>query len=153
MFKWSAVHWLLVVFSVIMYLHSGEVKLELQVTILCISKYVPLWGSSLWKIPKYVDFSVLHLQSHSPALEVWIKIWILAVFFNQRYKLGLKLLYPLVLEGGFHHVKWKAVRLNWFTLLFSAEGTEIAFQVYIFTLGVCGWSWKGPRLCCRPGNL
>ena len=41
-------------------------------------------------MPKYVDFSVLGLESDSPALGVWIKIQILAVFFNQRYELGPK---------------------------------------------------------------
>ena len=41
-------------------------------------------------MPKYVDFSVLGLQSDSPALGVQIKIQILAVFFNQRYELGPK---------------------------------------------------------------
>ena len=41
-------------------------------------------------MPKYVDFSVLGLQSDSPALGVRIKIRILAVFFNQRYESGPK---------------------------------------------------------------
>ena len=61
-----------------------------SIAILCISKYAPVWGSSLWNIPKYVDFFVLYLKIHSPALGVWIKIWILSVFFNQRYELGPK---------------------------------------------------------------
>ena len=41
-------------------------------------------------MPKYVDFSVLGLQSDSTALGVQIKIRILAVFFNQWYELGPK---------------------------------------------------------------
>ena len=41
-------------------------------------------------MPKYVDFSVLGLQSDSLALGVQIKIRILAVFSNQRYESGPK---------------------------------------------------------------
>ena len=126
-----------------------------SIAILCIFKYALLWGSSLCNIPKYVDFSVLDLQSDSPALGVWIKIWILAVFFNQRYELGPKAtistcsrVVSIMLSGELSDSIDSHP-----SILFSAEGTEIAFQVYIFTLGVCGWSWKGPSLCCRPGNL
>ena len=94
MVRWSAVHWLMVIFCVITQLHSGEVKSELFCHwFMCLQMHTPLWGSHLWKVSKYVNFrniSVSCLQSHSPALRVWIKIQILAVFYNQRYELGPK---------------------------------------------------------------
>ena len=71
MVKWSAVYWLSIVFSVITYLLGGEVKSEL---FYCISKFACFRGYNLCNIPKYVDFSILGLQSDSPALGVTIKI-------------------------------------------------------------------------------
>ena len=103
------------------------------VAVLCISKYAPLWGSSLWKIPKYVDFSVLHLQSDSPALGVWIKIWILAVFFNQRYELGPKATISTCSQVVSIMLSGELSDSIDSPFLFSAEGTEIAFSsVYIY---------------------
>ena len=61
-----------------------------SIAILRISNFACFRGYSLCNMPKYVDFSVLGLQSDSPALGVWIKIRILSVFFNQRYELGPK---------------------------------------------------------------
>ena len=61
-----------------------------SITVLCVSKFTCFRGCSLCNMSKYVDFSVPGLQSDSPALGVWIKIWILAVFSNQRYESGPK---------------------------------------------------------------
>ena len=58
------------------------------------------------------NFSVLGLQSDSPALGVQIKIRILAVFFNQRYESGPKATISTWFLSGYHHVKWRAVRLS-----------------------------------------
>ena len=60
------------------------------IAVLRISKFTCFRGYSLCNMPKYVDFSVPGLQSGSAALGVQIKIRILAVFFNQRYKSGPK---------------------------------------------------------------
>ena len=40
------------------------------IAILCISKFTCFRGYSLCNMPKYVDFSVIELQSDSPALGV-----------------------------------------------------------------------------------
>ena len=90
MVKWSAVHWLLIVFSIITYLLVERPSRSYSIAVLCVSKFACFRGYSLCNIPKYVDFSVLGLQSDSPALGLQIKIRILAVFFNQKYKLGPK---------------------------------------------------------------
>ena len=50
----------------------------------------------------------------------------------------LKLLISTMFSSGFHHVKWRAVKLKWYTFLCSAEGTKIAFQVYLLLEHVGG---------------
>ena len=75
MVKWSAVYWLSMVFSVITYLLGGEAKSELFYCHLYASpNLLVLEGYSLCNMPKYVDFSVLGLQSDFSALGVQIKI-------------------------------------------------------------------------------
>ena len=84
--RWSAVHWLLVIFCVRAHLHIREIRSELfchQFTCLQVCSSLSL------KL-----YSISYLQSYSPTQEVQIKIWILALFFNQRYELGPKAVIP-----------------------------------------------------------
>ena len=75
--------------SQLIYLVKGP-SWSYSIAVLRVFNFTCFRGYSLCNIPKYVDFSVLELQSDSPALGVQIKIRILAVFFNQRYESGPK---------------------------------------------------------------
>ena len=126
-----------------------------SIAVLRISKFACFRGCSLCNMPKYVDFSVLGLQSDSAALGLWIKIWILAVFFNQRYELGPKATISTCSRVGLIMLSGElsdSADSHPFMFWFNAESTGVAFQVYLL-LDICGWSWEGPNLCCRPGNL
>ena len=46
--------------------------------------------------------------------------------------------YIYLFSSCLNHVKWRAVKLKWFTLLCCAEGTRIAFQVYLLLEHVGG---------------
>ena len=97
--RWSAVllftvYWF--IFCVTTHLHIGEIRLELFCHQFGVSPSVLLSKSEALIYERYPNIwisrniSVSCLQSHSPTQGVWIKIWILAVFFNQRYELGPK---------------------------------------------------------------
>ena len=93
-----------------------------------------VWGSESMKGKTcgFLEIShVSYLQSYSPTQGVWIKIWILALFFNQRYELGPKAVISTCSQVVSIMFKWRAVKLKWYTFLCSAEGTKIAFQVYL----------------------
>ena len=75
--------------SQLIYLVKGPSR-SYSIAVLCVFKLACFRGYSLCNMSKYVDFSVLGLQSGSPALGVRIKIQILAVFSNQRYESGPK---------------------------------------------------------------
>ena len=83
-------------------------------------------------------YSVSCLQSNFPTQGVQIKIQILALFSNQRYKLGPKAIIStcsqvvsIILSGDLSNSSGTF-------LLYSAEGTKIAFQVYLLLEHVGG---------------
>ena len=78
-----------------------------SIAVLCVSKYASIWGYNLCNIPKYVDFSVLDLQSDSPASGMNQNTIFSCIFQTKGMNWGLKLLYPLVLK--------------WFLIMLSGE--------------------------------
>ena len=76
-------------------------------------------------------YSVSYLQSYFPTQGVQIKIQILALFFNQRYELGPKAVIPTCSQVVSIILSGELSNSSGTLLLYSAEGTKIAFQVYL----------------------
>ena len=155
MISCSVVYCLLVIFCVITHLHIGEIRLELLCHQFCVSPSA-FWGSSLWKVPKYIGFLGISLfPVYNLILQhkgYWIKIWIFAVFFNQRYELEPKAVISTCSQVVSIMLSWELSNSSDTPFCVMLKGTEIAFQVYLL-LEYVGVSWKGPNFCCRPGNL
>ena len=131
MVKWSAVHWLLVVFCVITYLHSGEVKSELFCChVMCLQMHSSLRLSSM-KDTKICGFLCSPPTISLSSIRGMNQNINFSCIFQPKVQIGAYSCYIHLFSSGFHHVKWRAVRLKWFILLCCAEGTEIAFQVYL----------------------
>ena len=62
----------------------------------------------------------------------------MALFFNQKYESGPKAAYIYLFSSGLNHIKWRVVKLKWYTSLCSVEGTKVAFQVYLLLEDVGG---------------
>ena len=130
MVSWSLVCWLFVIFSVRVHLHIREIRSELfchQFTCLQVCSSLSL------KI-----YSVSYLQSYSLTQGVWIKIWILALFFNQRYESGPKAVIPTCSQVVSIILSGELSNSSDTLLLYSAEGTKIAFQVCLLLEHVGG---------------
>ena len=76
-------------------------------------------------------YSVSCLQSNSLTQEVQIKIRILALFFNQRYESGPKAVISTCSQVVSIILSGELSNSSGTLLLYSAEGTKIAFQVYL----------------------
>ena len=121
--RWSADllstdYWLF--FHVRAHLHTGEIKAGLFAT-------------------KFHVFSSVHLSILFPAYSVTsqhkgvqIEIWIMALFFNQMYESGLKAVISTCFSSDLNQVKWRVVKLKWYTSLWSVRDTKIAFFKYIY---------------------
>ena len=75
--------------------------------------------------------SVSCLQSNFLTQGVQIKIRILALFFNQRYKSGPKAVISTCSQVVSIILSGELSNSSGTLLLYSAEGTKIAFQVYL----------------------
>ena len=139
--------------SQLIYLVKGPSR-SYSIAVLRVFKLACFRGHSLCNMSKYVDFSVPGLQSGSPTLGVWIKIRILAVFSNQRYESGPKATVSTCSQVGLVMLSGElSDSVDSHSLCFDSllEVLGVAFQVYL--LFGCGWSWEGPSLCYRTGNL
>ena len=105
----------------------------------CASKHTPL-------------YSVSCLQCSSPTQRVWIEIWIMALFSNQRYELRPEALVPTHSQVVSIKSSVGLSNLKYYTSMWSVKGVRIAFQVY-FAFGGYGWSWKGSSFVSAPHNL
>ena len=83
-------------------------------------------------------YSVSCLQSNFPTQGVQIKIQILALFFNQRYESGPQAVISTCSQVVSIILSGELSNSNDTLPLCSAEGTKVAFQVYLLLENVSG---------------
>ena len=91
------------------------------------------WGQFCYQISHVSKqaslYSVSCLQCSSPTQRVWIEIWIIALFCNQRYKSGPKALIPTYSQVVSIKSSVGLSNLKYYTSMWSVKGIRIAFQV------------------------